>query len=89
MASLGVEVEAGIGEGPVISRVMPRAPGTAHRSAPGVRPGDTLLSIDGRPTRDMAELVRVLGSCRPGMEVLVEVRRGTAIKELRVTLIER
>lgn len=89
MASLGVEVEAGLGEGPVVARVVPGPRGKSHHSAPGVRPGDTLLSIDGKPTRDLAELVRVLGTYVPGNEVLLEVRRGQAIKEFRVTLVAR
>ncbi|MFO0831301.1 MAG: PDZ domain-containing protein [Phycisphaerales bacterium] len=89
MASLGVEVEAGLGEGPVVTRVIPRPKGNVHQSAPGVRPGDTLLSIDGKPTRDLAELVRVLGTYAAGNEVLLEVRRGQAVKEFKVTLVAR
>lgn len=89
MASLGVEVEAGLGEGPIVARVVPGPRGKTHHSAPGVRPGDTLLSIDGKPTRDLAELVRVLGTYVPGNEVLLEVRRGEVIKEFRVTLVQR
>ncbi len=89
MASLGVEVEAGLGEGPVVTRVVPRPKGNVHQSAPGLRPGDTLLSIDAKPTRDLAELVRVLGTYKAGDQVLLEVRRGQAIKEFRVTLVAR
>jgi hypothetical protein len=89
MASLGVEVEAGLGEGPVVTRVVPRPRGKAHQSAPGVRPGDLLLSIDAKPTRDLAELVRVLGAYKAGDEVLLEVRRGPVVKEFRVDLVER
>lgn len=83
MASLGIEVDAGTGDGPVVA-VVPR----------GVRPGDlrmgdVIQSIDGRPTRDLAELVRVLGTCTPGQEVEVAYRRGQLHRTTSVTLIPR
>lgn len=82
-ASLGIEVDAGAGDGPVVA-VVPR----------GVRPGelrmgDVIQSIDGRPTRDLAELVRVLGTCTPGQEVEVAYRRGQLHRTTKVTLIPR
>jgi S1-C subfamily serine protease len=39
-------------------------------------PGDVITAIDGKPTRDIAELVRVLGAMRVGDDVKVEYRRG-------------
>lgn len=84
MASLGVEIEAGDGEGPVVVSV-PRRGG----QAPELRVGDIITSINGRATRDMAELVRVLGSLKPGERTTVSVRRFRRVLEVEVELIEK
>lgn len=70
MASLGIDVDAGDGDGPVVARI----PRTA-RNTGDLRVGDVITAIDSRPTRDMAELVRVLSSCTPGQQVEVSYRR--------------
>lgn len=83
MASLGVEVDAGAGEGPVIAAPPRRADG----SRIDLRLGDVILAIDERPTRDLAELVRVLSGYEPGAEVTVSYRRGSLMREAAVTLL--
>jgi hypothetical protein len=74
-ASLGVEIEGGAGDGPVITLVE-----KGRRRGEGasglLMPGDVITAIDGKPTRDIAELVRVLGAMRVGDDVKVEYRRG-------------
>jgi hypothetical protein len=85
MASLGVEVDAGNGEGPVIASI-PRLPGG------GVSPlklGDVLTAIDDKPVRDIAELVRVLSGYKPGDRVEVAYRRGKLLGEAPVVLVKR
>jgi hypothetical protein len=79
---LGVDVDPGTGDGPVIA-VVPRS-SPARRA--GLRVGDVITAIDGKPTRDLNELVRVLGTYGEGAEVEVSYRRGTRHETVRVTL---
>lgn len=84
-ASLGVEVEAGAGEGPLVRMVERRS----DRAMPAIRMGDVLTAIDGKPVRDLAELVRVLGGYRPGDTVTVSYRRGRLYGDAAVVLVKR
>jgi PDZ domain-containing protein len=84
---LGADVEGGDGDGPVIVAI-PRAsrgrPSPAQRA--GLRIGDVITAVNGQPTRDLNELVRVLGGHKEGDEVEVEYRRGKSHAKARVTL---
>lgn len=80
-ASLGVQVDPGTGEGPVVLEVRSRAARDA-----GFRRGDVITAVAGRPTRDMNEFVRVMGSYPPGERVVVSVRRKREHLEFTVTL---
>jgi len=82
MASLGVEIDAGRGEGPVVFKVF-------GRKKDGLRTGDIVTSIDSKATRDIAELVRVLSQYQPGDTVEVAYRRGRLYGSANVTLVER
>lgn len=84
MASLGVEVEAGAGDGPVIVGV-PRRTGLKTT----LKVGDVITGIDGRPVRELAELVRVLGGYEPGAEVDVSYRRYKVHASTRVKLVRK
>ena len=84
MASLGVEIDPGTGDGPVVVSID-----RTRKPRPTLRPGDTILSIDGQLTRDIAELVRVLGSYQPGAEATVEYRRGPRHATTTITLIAK
>lgn len=89
-ASLGVEVEPGSGDGPLVVSIK-RTDGV------GLRVGDVILAVDDRPTRDTPELVRVLSSgapalgagYAPGDHAVVRVRRGGEILEVPLTLVAR
>jgi len=84
MASLGVEVESGSGDGLRIVGF------SGKRSAvKGLKFGDHITSVNHRPTRDMAELVRVLGSLKPGDTVPVAYRRGKRHGEAECVLLEK
>lgn len=85
MASLGVEIDPGLGEGPVIAEVVRRS----AAAEAGLKRGDILTHIGGRSTRDLYELVRVLASFEPGQEVEVRVRRGTLHLAVRMALDRR
>ncbi len=80
MASLGIEVDTGAGEGPIVTRAPASIP---------LRAGDVITAIDGRPVRDIAELVRLLGRYKPGDVVEVSFRRGRMHSETRITLTRR
>ncbi len=84
-ATLGVEIENGDGDGPVVVSLS-----TDARRRTGLRPDDRITAIDGAPTRDLQELIRRLGAYGPGATVELSVRRGFARHEnLRATLIAR
>lgn len=79
---LGADVEPGSGDGPVIVSLPRRS---SARDA-GLRVGDVITAIDGKPTRDLNELVRILGEHEEGDEVEVSYRRGRDHLAARVRL---
>ena len=85
MASLGVEIEAGSGDGPVVVSVPRRKDGVKV----DLKPSDVITAIDGKPVREMAELVRVLGGYEPGTTVEVSYRRFKLSGTSKVTLIRK
>jgi hypothetical protein len=89
-ASLGVDVEQGDGDGPEIAEIprdTPKRPNPARKA--GLRRGDIITAIDGKPTRDLNELIRLLGERKAGDEVEVSYRRGQTHGTARVTLVPR
>jgi len=89
-AGLGVDVEQGDGDGPVIAEIPRDQRGQRNpaRQA-GLRAGDVITAIDGKPTRDLNELVRLLGEHDAGDEVEVSYRRGRLHGTARVRLTPR
>ncbi len=56
--------------------------------AAGIRPGDIIISVDGKPVNYTAQLQQAIGFSRPGQVVQVEVaRKGGARKTYAVKLI--
>jgi putative serine protease PepD len=55
----------------------------------GVKPGDVILSIDGRPVSVADELIVAIRAKAPGDAVTLEVRSGGDEREVRVVLEER
>ncbi|XVJ60380.1 MAG: PDZ domain-containing protein [Tepidisphaera sp.] len=92
MASLGVQIEAQGGDGVAVFAIsVPpghrgRRPEILKGEEGELRVGDIIRSINGKPTRDMAELVRVLSGFDPGEIVTVEVRRGRAVVDVKIKL---
>lgn len=86
-AGLGVDVEEGKGDGPEIVDI-PRDTHSRPNSArqAGLRVGDVIQAIDGSPTRDLNELVRLLGQHKPGDTVEISYRRGTTHGKATVKL---
>jgi len=89
-ASLGVSAESGEGDGVRVAADPLRAIYAADITPEDhLRRGDVILSVDARPTRDLAELVRVLDACQPEQTVAVEFRRGRDIRSTQMTLIAK
>lgn len=80
-ATLGIEIENGEGDGVVVRGL----PGDARRRT-GLRLGSVITHINDRPTRDLLELIRVLGDYGPGQSVTLHVRRGTRHTTTEATL---
>lgn len=70
------------GPGALIDTVTPDGP--AARA--GLRAGDVILALGGRPVADADELVVAIRDRLPGEEVRVEARRGTRTFEATVVL---
>jgi hypothetical protein len=89
-ATIGADVEPGSGDGPEIVNI-PRdergVPNPARKA--GLRVGDVITGVDGKPTRDFNDLVRVLGEHKPGDEVEISYRRGKVHAKTMVKLVDR
>ncbi len=83
-ATLGVSIENGTGDGVVVKNLSVEA-----RRRTRLRLGMVITAIDGRATRDLHELIRILGSYGPGDVVTVHWRRGTIHGENKVKLLGR
>lgn len=60
-------------------------PGGAAEAA-GIRKGDIVLSIDGKPIDSSARLSEIIASRRPGEKVKISVKREGKVKPFEVTL---
>ncbi|MEX2219627.1 MAG: PDZ domain-containing protein [Phycisphaerales bacterium] len=86
---IGADVETGDGDGPVIVAI-PRVRGRASPAqTAGLRVRDVITAVNSQPTRDLHELVRVLGQFKAGDEVEVAYRRGKVHSTTRVVLERR
>ncbi|MBU6413555.1 MAG: hypothetical protein KGS45_08775 [Planctomycetes bacterium] len=85
MASLGVEITAGTGEGPIV---------TLSPSASPLRSGDVLVGLNSpgqplHPIRDIPELIRLLSRQTPGDTIQVTLRRGKTRLTLDLPLVAK
>jgi len=83
--SIGVELDPGQGDGPAVAAISRQGP--AYKA--GIRRNDVITYINGRPTRDMNEFVRILASYNPGEEVEITYRRRTNHDSAKVVLLRR
>jgi S1-C subfamily serine protease len=83
-AFLGVSVATSVGGSGVIVAGVERG-GPAARA--GIRPGEVITAIDGRPTPSTDALLTILAQLKPGQQVEVTVAdRNGAKRTVRVTL---
>ena len=68
--------------GAVVSEVQPDAPGAKA----GLRTGDVITELDGRPVTDAGQLQMLVGQKRPGDTVHLEVMRDSKATSIPVTL---
>jgi serine protease Do len=69
-------------EGAVITDVQPDAPGAKA----GLRTGDVITELDGRPVTDAGELQMIVGQKRPGDTIHLQVVRDSKPTSISVTL---
>ena len=70
------------GEGVLVDDVDPKGPAAAA----GLRAGDIITAIDGKPLRDMVALRNGVAQRRPGTTVELAVARGGAIRKVALEL---
>jgi putative serine protease PepD len=68
--------------GALVGAVAPGSPAAAA----GVRTGDIITAVDGRPITGSGGLVAAVASHSPGQQVALTVRRGSGTQTLNVTL---
>lgn len=81
MASLGIDVDAGEGEGPVVASI------SRAGSRLGLTQGDILTGLGNHSVRDLPELIRLLGTHTPGEQVTLSYRRGKVYSTVEITLV--
>ncbi len=80
---IGAEVTTGgTASGARLRKVEPAGPAATA----GLRAGDVLTKIDGRPLEDGTDLIALVRKYAPGSTVAVEYRRGTKTASASVTL---
>jgi putative serine protease PepD len=83
-AYLGIESTAALtpSGGAEVRTVVPGGP--AERA--GIRPGDVITRVAGRPVRDPGDVSSAIAGQKPGDEVELEVQRGGTVVSLEATL---
>jgi serine protease Do len=80
-AAIGVMTKEGK-QGPKIAGVMPKSP--AHKA--GVKQGDEITHVNGKPVKTRKEFSDALGKFRAGTKVKLTLRRDGTTVELTITL---
>ena len=83
-ATLGIDIETGSGDGVLVVALPP-----GSRKRTGLSVGSVITGINDHPTRDLFEMIRILGKYRPGQTVTLHHRRGTVHKTTQAKLIAR
>jgi serine protease Do len=83
---LGAELAESFGlakpQGALVSSVEPKS--AAERA--GLKSGDVILSVDGKPIEQTADLPRIVGEAKPGTEITLEVWRERSSRKIRASL---
>jgi S1-C subfamily serine protease len=73
------------GSGAFVARVVPDGP--AERG--GVRSGDVLVAINGKPVADPAAMLNIVADLAPGSQATMKLRRGEKDVDVGVTVGKR
>jgi serine protease DegQ len=79
------EAKLALGGGAFVARVLPDGP--ADRG--GVRAGDVLLAINGKPVPDPAAMLNIVAELSPGSQATMKLRRGEKDVDVGVTVARR
>jgi Do/DeqQ family serine protease len=79
------EAKLAIGGGAFVARVLPDGP--ADRG--GVRAGDVLLAINGKPVPDPSAMLNIVAELAPGSQATMKLRRGEKEVDIGVTVARR
>lgn len=74
-----------LGKGVLIGEVMPDSP--AARG--GIKPGDVVVKINGKPVDDRTDMLRLVSATSPGKKIEVVVMRQGKEKQLTVEVVEK
>ncbi len=69
-------------EGAIITRVLSNGPADAA----GIKPGDIIVSIEGTPIKDTAQLLNTIAKLAPGQKASITTLREKTEKTLSVTI---
>jgi serine protease Do len=69
-------------EGALVSDVQPDAPGAKA----GLRTGDVITELDGKPVTDAGQLQMIVGQKKPGETIHLQVMRDSKVTSIPVTL---
>lgn len=86
MPVLGIGAQDGRGTRGVIVGIV--APGSPAAAA-GVRPGDLIQAIDGKPVKNFRDLTIMLAKQEAGDKINLKIQREDASKEFKITLARR
>jgi S1-C subfamily serine protease len=72
----------GADEGILVNQVMPKSPAEAA----GLKTGDVILSVDGKPIKDSRQLQRLIGEAEIGRTIDVVVLREKTRRTLKIQI---
>jgi S1-C subfamily serine protease len=72
-------------EGALVAAVLPDSPAAAA----GLKPGDVILAIDGKPTRTVREVLDAVAAVPPGQEITLRLERERRTLEVKLVAGER
>jgi S1-C subfamily serine protease len=84
-AWLGAEVQGWPAGGALVASVTPGSPAQFA----GLRPGDIITQVEGRPVGAAVNVTEAVGALRPGDQLALEIHRGSSTYSMAVKLAAR
>ncbi len=84
-AWLGAEVQGWPAGGALVASVAPGSPAQVG----GLRSGDIITQVEGRPVGAAVDVTEAVGALRPGDQLTLQIQRGSSTYGLRVKLTAR